>query len=108
MKMAIGPLRIGAVAIGVLYQATIVSERPRPPLHYLEPSDALAQYKADDAPILTSCNICAKLKFPSNGEWVDPDVYYQRGGKSKVRLSHGLCPPCAATLHALSEMDEAA
>ena len=29
-------------------------------------------------------------------EWVTAEEYYQRGGKSDVQISHGMCPDCHA------------
>ena len=30
----------------------------------------------------------------TNEEWVTAERYYALGGDSRVRLSHGVCPPC--------------
>lgn len=97
MKMAISPLRSGKAVVGVLYQSTILSERARPPLRFLEAAAAAEQFKEDGAPIIASCSFCAKIDWPdgSDGRWVEPEVYYQRGGMSEVRISHGVCPSCA-------------
>ncbi|MGZ5392256.1 MAG: hypothetical protein ACXWD3_10550 [Mycobacterium sp.] len=97
MKMAIGPLRSGNAVVGVLYQSTILSERARPPLRFLEAAAALEQFNEDRAPIIANCSFCAKIDWPvgSDGPWVEPEVYYQRGGVSEVRISHGICPNCA-------------
>lgn len=97
MKMAIGPLRSGKEVAGVLYQSTILSERARPPLRFLEPLAALEQFKEDGAPVIASCSFCARIDWPhgSGGPWLEPEVYYQRGGVSEVRISHGVCPICA-------------
>lgn len=100
MRMAISPLRLGQNTIGVLYQSTILSERSRPPLRYLEAAAALEQYKEDAAPLIAICSFCAKIDWPagSKGPWVEPEIYYQRGGLSRVRLSHGVCPGCTETM----------
>lgn len=97
MKMAIGPLRLRKKVVGVLYQSTILSERARPPMRFLEVAAALEQFKEDAAPLIATCSFCAKIAWPpgSSGPWVDPEVYYQRGGGTRVRLSHGVCPGCA-------------
>lgn len=100
MRMAIGPLRCGKEVIGVLYQSTILSERARPPLRFLEAEAALEQFKEDGAPIVTSCSFCARIDWPQGGDgpWVEPEVYYQRGGVSEVRISHGVCPSCTESM----------
>ena len=100
MKMTISPLRSGKTIIGVLYQATILSERSRPPLRYLDAATALEQYKDDGAPLIASCSFCAKIDWPAGSDepWVEPEVYYQRGGQSRVRISHGVCPGCAESM----------
>jgi hypothetical protein len=102
MKMAIGPLRVAGRVVGVLYQATILSERARPPLRFLELRDALDLYAADQSPIITCCSFCAKIERGDvSSEWVSPEFYYQTGGSSAVRVSHGVCPNC---LGAISEL----
>lgn len=100
MKMAIGPLRLRNQIVGVLYQSTILSERARPPMRFLEVAAALEQFKEDTAPLITSCSFCAKIEWPSGskGSWVEPEIYYRGGGVSQVRISHGFCPGCADSM----------
>lgn len=100
MKMAISPLRSGEVVVGVLYQSTILSERARPPMRFLEAEAAMEQFKEDGAPIVACCSFCAKIDWPhgSDSSWVEPEVYYQRGGGADVRISHGVCPSCAVSM----------
>lgn len=100
MRMAIGPLRAGGAVVGVIYQSTILSERARPPMRFLEAAAALEQFKEDRGPIIASCSFCARIEWPtgSDGPWVEPEVYYQRGGVSEVRISHGVCPGCAGDM----------
>lgn len=97
MKMSISPLRVGAEVAGVLYQSTILSERTRPSLRFLEISEALEQYKEEPAPLVGICSFCSKINWPSGTAttWVEPEDYYRFGGTSEVRISHGVCPPCA-------------
>lgn len=97
MKMAISPLRFRKEVVGVLYQSTVLHERARPPLRYLEASAALEQYAQDQAPLIASCSFCAKVAWPpgSDGPWIEPEDYYRAGGVSEVRISHGVCPACA-------------
>jgi hypothetical protein len=104
MKMAIGPLRVAGRIVGVLYQATILSERTRPPLRFLELKDAVDQHTADKAPIITYCSFCARIDWlgDEGGDWVSPEIYYQRGGSSAVRVSHGVCPRCLSVISELS------
>jgi hypothetical protein len=104
MKMALGPLRGGGKIVGVVYQATILSERTRPPLRFLEPETAIEQYFADGAPVLTCCSFCARVEWPHGAaiEWIAPEVYYQRGGQSDVRISHGACSRCVDILSKLA------
>ena len=96
MKMSIGPLKIGGAIVGALYQATVLSERTRPLIRFLDAAAALEQYRADQSPIVALCSFCAKVSLPGPppGEWVDPEIYYQRGGVSEVRISHGVCADC--------------
>lgn len=97
MKMAIGPLRLRERIVGVLYQSTILSERARPPIRFLDVSAALEQYKEDVAPLIVSCSFCSKIDWPPGrgAPWAEPEDYYRLGGVSEVRISHGVCPDCA-------------
>lgn len=97
MKMAISPLRLREEVVGVLYQSTVLHERARPPLRFLEAAAALKQYSEDQAPLIASCSFCAKIAWPpgSDGPWIEPEAYYRAGGISEVRISHGVCPACA-------------
>lgn len=97
MKMSISPLRVGKEVVGVLYQSTILAERTRPPMRFLDVSEALEQYKRDSVPLVTVCSFCAKIDWPigTATTWVEPEDYYRSGGASEVRISHGVCPHCA-------------
>jgi hypothetical protein len=107
MRMTMGPLRRGDEVVGVLYHSQIISARQRPPMHLLSYHDAPVAVAADSRPIVTMCSFCHDLRWPGASEWVAPEVYYQRGGGSDVRLSHGVCEACFDRLLA-EDNDEAA
>ena len=104
MKMSLSPVRQRGEIIGVLYQSTVLSERSRPPLRFLETVEAVAAMKDDRAPIVTTCSFCStiNLEHDQQDEWVQPEEYYRRGGPSAVRLSHGVCPPCSRVISELT------
>jgi len=60
---------------------------------YLKMSDA------EQSKIVKVCSYCHNVANDNHDDaapvaWITPEEYYQRGGTSEVRLSHGICPPC--------------
>lgn len=98
MRMTIGAIVDAGAVRGVLYHSQIVDQRQRPPLSLLARSDALRQIRDDTAPIVTLCGFCQQVQVPGGDVWVEPEDYYRLGGRSEVRLSHGVCPACEHAL----------
>lgn len=84
----------------LLVQSLTLSEEARPPVDLFN-FDAMLEKlrRAKHLPILTMCSYCQDVRSPGNcadgdDTWISAEIYYQRGGDSKVRISHGMCPAC--------------
>lgn len=45
-------------------------------------------------PLIAACSICQNWRDEASGEWLTPQYYIER--LTDIRLSHGICPGCAA------------
>lgn len=47
-------------------------------------------------PVVAMCSWCQRVQYsPVGGEvWISAEDYYAGGGRSEVRLSHGICEEC--------------
>ena len=99
MRMSVSALTTRGRLQGVLYQSILVSAKDRVPLEFLSNSEALREEQRLSAlPFVKICQFCAKVSMRAWGaEWIEPHVYYQRGGGDQVRLSHGVCSECERT-----------
>lgn len=87
-------MRNGAIEL-VLFQSQVVDETLRPPIDLFDPTKLMQLMNANGKlPIITMCSICQRVQT-NEPVWVEAEEYYQQGGTSKVRVSHGLCPDCA-------------
>lgn len=64
--------------------------------HFDERRDALARLAGDDA-LVRLCAWCRRMAMP-DGAWRPVGHYLPRGGP--LRLTHGICPDCLATVRA--------
>jgi hypothetical protein len=99
MRMSVSALTTCGRLQGVLYQSILVWAKDRVPLEFLSNREALREERRLSAfPFVKICQFCAKVSMKAWGaEWIEPHVYYQRGGDDRVRLSHGVCPECERT-----------
>jgi hypothetical protein len=98
LRLAITPLRTATIVRGVLFQSLAVDEQVRPPMDLFD-FKALIDFTDAERllPLVSLCSFCARVKqaaSPAESAWIDAEEYYQLGGTSKVRISHGLCPEC--------------
>jgi hypothetical protein len=106
MRMSISRIDREHRIFGFLFQSIHVAIEYRPPLNIYD--SALHQQElANDKslPIVGICSFCQRLQCPGHdgtgaeeGDWVSAEEYYRRGGSSRVRLSHGICPRCDGDL----------
>lgn len=100
MRMSLSLIRVDATPLAVLYQSIIVSEAPRVPVP-LFAAELLASRATGytDDQLVTLCSYCLDAAWPTgagvvNPEWIKATDYYQRGGRSDVVVSHGICEAC--------------
>jgi len=97
MRMCMSAVRVGGDLYGYLFQSILLSEETRPPIDLFDPA-AIQAEAAQHAqrPIVTLCSFCHRVANddPDAAAWIDPESYYQAGGTSRVRVSHGVCPDC--------------
>jgi len=88
----------------VLFQSMVMAVESRPPLNIYD-FEALrrALQARPDLPVVTLCSFCQRLRWPPGArdpartEWIEAELYYARGGRSEVAVSHGLCEDCLDT-----------
>ncbi len=96
-RLAIRPVRDNDTVRGFVFQSVILEESLRPALDILD-FEALRKGPEDarSRPLVTICSYCQRVKDDrhTGGEWLSAEQYYAAGGGSRVRVSHGVCPPC--------------
>lgn len=98
-RMAITPLRMDGF-VGFLYQVILVDELVRPPLDILDfKAVRAAMAEVARLPLVAMCSYCQEVRSSEaqddeDGVWIEASEYYRRGGKSKVQISHTICPSC--------------
>lgn len=96
MRMTITPLRRGRSFQGFLFQSLSLAEHPRPPMDLF----TFANEFPDTVPLLGMCSLCERVCVEidrcsdPHGLWLEAEHYYARGGTSRVRISHTVCPGC--------------
>jgi hypothetical protein len=90
-----------APAPAVLFQSVVTAVESRPPLNIYDFEALSRALRArPDLPVVTLCSFCQRLRWPpgerdpGRTEWIEAELYYARGGRSEVAVSHGLCEDC--------------
>lgn len=93
MSAVPGPDRSPAA---VLFHSALLDERERATQQIISsPPPA----NAKQLPIQSICAYCKRLELPAgSGTWLEAEEYAAAGGATRVRLSHGVCPDCTATV----------
>ena len=101
MRLTMSAIRNSAGEVdAVLFQSTLLDEKEREAQAIM---DAHSRVPGSSAPVQPICAYCKRLQFPAGSdEWLEAEEYTARGGSATVRLSHGICPDCAAVLLARS------
>ena len=98
LRLAITPLRTAAIVQGILFQSLVIDEQVRPPIDLFDFKASMTFVDEQRLlPLVTLCSFCTRVKqaaSPGESAWISAEEYYQLGGTSKVRISHGLCPEC--------------
>ena len=79
-----------------------VAEQERPPIELFDFAGIARGGLGQAWPILAMCSYCQAVRYPlaldapddAPRDWISAEDYYHRGGDARVRLSHGVCPPC--------------
>lgn len=77
----------------ILFQSTLLDEKEREAQAIME---AHSRTSDASAPVQVICAYCKRLELQE--QWVEAEEYTARGGSPSVRLSHGICPECAAVV----------
>lgn len=101
MRMSISPLRSEheETVDGFLFQSMTLGEYPRPPVGLFDFTGRGRFSLEGTEPLLGLCSYCQKVRYPAGsaegeGEWIEAEEYYRRGGSAEVQISHGICEPC--------------
>lgn len=94
----------GGPEAALLFQSLVTDVESRPPLNIYD-FEALSRALRDrpGLPIVSLCSFCQRLRWPpeernpARTEWIEAELYYARGGRSEVAVSHGLCEACLDT-----------
>ena len=105
-NQSIRPIFSGNECTGFLFQSVEQHSRQRPPIPLFN-FKMLHQLSLEDPnlPIVEMCSWCQRVNYVpvSEGTWISAEDYYARGGRTSVRISHGICEDCleatAAPLH---------
>jgi hypothetical protein len=101
MRQSITLLVENSKASGFLFQSVLLNSKQRPPLDIFDVSTIEKSMSEDrELEIIYMCSYCQKVKSETytQSNWIEAEDYYRAGGHSNVRISHGLCMPCADDL----------
>ncbi|MGJ3263455.1 MAG: PAS domain-containing protein [Salinarimonas sp.] len=101
LRMAITRMELDGGRLGCLFHSTALSSAHRPPIDLFDvDAQITARREALAKPHVTLCSFCHAVDAGARelASWVTPEAYYAAGGRSDVRISHGICPGCATTL----------
>ena len=98
IRQSVSPVFSGDKCTGFIFQSLDKhsQRRPRINLYDFKRLKKLALEKRD-LPCINMCSWCQRVQSPATaGEsWLSAEDYYAAGGKSDVRISHGICEDCA-------------
>ena len=89
LRMSLTALTLEGARMGVIHHCIALSESERPLVAILQ--NPLAR-TVQDRPLIRMCSYC--LRICDTPAWIEAEEYYQRGGRSEVDISHGICPDC--------------
>ncbi|MFY0690432.1 MAG: PAS domain-containing protein [Paracoccaceae bacterium] len=100
MRQSVTPIFRDGRCTGFFFQSIELTARERPPIELFDFKEmARKAANSPDQPLIKMCSWCQKVRFqPVTGsDWVEAEDYYAAGGPSNVRITHGICEPCAET-----------
>lgn len=97
MCQSIRPFFDDVACTGFIFQSIEQHSRQRPPVHLFS-FKTLRQLADEDPalPVVNMCSWCQRVQYApiSEGSWIKAEDYYAAGGRTNVRLSHGICEEC--------------
>ena len=91
------PVFNGRDCTGFLFQSVEQHSSQRPPIPLFDFKTLQKETKDEKGlPLVSMCSWCQRIKFPriSGDDWIKPEAYYAKGGRTTVRLSHEICEDC--------------
>ncbi|NNK77315.1 MAG: PAS domain-containing protein [Litoreibacter sp.] len=98
MRQSVTPVFRDRKCTGFFFQSIELASHDRPPIDLFDFKEmARKAANSSDLPLIKMCSWCQKVLFTpvTNDDWVEAEEYYAAGGSSNVRISHGICAPCA-------------
>ena len=100
MCQSLRPTFSGNVCTGFVFQSVEQYSQQRPPIPLFN-FKVLDQIAKEDGslPVVLMCSWCQRVKVDeiTGDKWITAEDYYAAGGRSNVRLTHGICEPCLET-----------
>jgi hypothetical protein len=94
LRQSITPIFKGNECRSFLIQSVELGSRQRPPIDLY---DFRARLREDlGLPLIIMCSWCLRIQGSGSDadRWLTPERYYAAGGRSQVRISHGICEAC--------------
>ena len=94
------PIFSGHVCDGFVFHSFQQFSWQRPPMGLYDFKRHIELAKQDpDLPVVTMCSWCQRVQFSPIGgaNWITAEDYYSNGGRSEVRVTHGICEDCMET-----------
>ena len=100
MCQSLRPIFSGDRCTGFIFHSFEQYSRRRPPIDLYD--FKAIERSARDYPTLPTVNMCSwcqRVQYAavSGDAWLRAEDYYAAGGRSKVRLKHGICEQCLET-----------
>jgi hypothetical protein len=93
MRQAITPIFEGHECRGFLFQSIELESHQRPPIDdFKEHRRRTGEFTS--LPLVVMCSWCLRVQSPTGDCWMRAEDYYAAGGRSGVRISHGICETC--------------
>jgi hypothetical protein len=100
LRQAITPMFSDTNCEGFLLHSIELERRQRPPINLFDFREVEQRaHEETNLPTVVMCSWCQRVKCEKiSGEgWLEAEDYYAAGGRSAVRISHGICKLCAET-----------
>ncbi len=94
------PVFEGHICTGFIFCSFYQNSWQRPPMRLYD-FKRLRRLEEEnrDLPNVTMCSWCQRVQSSqiADGNYISAETYYAEGGRSEVRLSHGICEDCLET-----------